>query len=432
MESYINRATHHTHEELEQLARLKKCMEVCASHSLYGESNNGLTYIGSHTCDNKNCHVCNYNRKKRIRRKLYHWFKNNKKLIYLPGREKTVTESQYKEKYLSEKGIKVGYDIMHLTLTVPHTEKGWKGTQTYYGEIMRAFNRLRNDEEIKQYIYGGEFGIETTRNENGLHIHIHALLLVKNCLQNRNELHRLILLKWNKLTVNPDIETKEFTKDRIKSIKKSNKLLTDEDIQTLSPQGATLIGLETIYTLNKQRKKVRSKKYGDKAMMIAVMETVSYHFKPLAMEEDGSLNYDLIAKIAAAIYRKPLYRKFGCWHGEKSLNIKTGTDPDAVLEDYADSVSVMKDEDTGVLIDGETGEIIDAGYKCYYITDASYIYHNPERELEPFISWKGRHRLIKINSISTPQALAEMTLLSVNKMLLRKSKEIKLKKYQLN
>ncbi len=409
--------------QMAALARLRKNMLSCGAHSLYGEHNGEYTYIGSHTCDNKNCHICNYNRKKRIRRKLMQWFRNNPHLIELKKNGKVVTDEQYLNKYYGENYREVKYDLMHLTLTVPHTENGWHGTKFYYQEIMQAFNLMRKQRQIKKMIYGGEFGVETTRNENGLHIHIHALLLVKKEKGNRDLLHKLILKEWNRITVEPGMEPEPLSEKRIKAIKKGNKTLTEAEIKALDSRGATLIGLETIYTLDQSGQKIRGKELTEGMIMAAILETVSYHFKPLALEDDGHLNYDIISEIAVAIYKRPLYKKFGCWHGEKSLNLKQANSKEGMLEDYGDANNVTVDETTGIMVNEDTGEIIDAGYTAYYMTDCAGVFHIPEEGLKIVFSRKARDKIKEINALNTAEALVKMLEAGVYDLVKQKQRE---------
>lgn len=180
-------------------------------------------------------------------------------------------------------------------------------------------------------------------------MYIHALLLVKKGIQNRNHLHLNVLHIWNRLTVDKSNERKVFENKHIEAIKKGNKLITEDYARNLNPQGATLIGLECIYTLNKGIK-TRSNEFGSEAMIKAVMETISYHFKPKIFNSGAEL-YDVatIVDLLPKVYKKALYRKFGCLHGETALNVKD----DSLLEDY---------EETAEVVDEETGEVMQTHY----------------------------------------------------------------------
>ena len=194
------------------------------------------------------------------------------------------------------------------------------------------------------------------------------------------------------------------------------------DIARLDTRGATLIGLETIYTLDQSGNKIRGKELTEGMIMAAILETVSYHFKPLALEDEGGLNYDIIAEIAVAIYKRPLYKKFGCWHGEKSLNLKSANSTEGMLEDYADANYVVVDEETGITINEDTGEIIDGGYSAFYMVDCGSVFHIPELQYKIVFSSKARRRMKEIEAVTTMQALEKMMEYCVSDIIRREYK----------
>jgi len=243
------------------LQKLNKNLRSCSSYSLYAKSEMfGIEYLGSHTCKNKNCFVCNYDRKKALKRKYRLFFLGNKDLgieantqltrvckIDSNGRSryKVITNSQV-NKYVSKgyfESEKLNYDLMHLTLNVPHNKDGFKGERYYFEYVIAMFHELRRLKEFKDLVYGGEYGIETTapcqkecnenckawdwcnkeakRANNGLHIHIHSLLFVKQGKQNRNRLYKVILKLWNKLTADKNLPEIEFTDYQKEGMQKS-------------------------------------------------------------------------------------------------------------------------------------------------------------------------------------------------------------------
>jgi hypothetical protein len=106
-------------------------------------------------------------------------------------------------KFSSGKEILESVDLMHLTLTVPHNNGSWNGKEFYAKELINAFTKLRKCEWWSDLVFGGEYTTEvkTSPDKSGLHIHIHALLLVKKQRGSRNELYKNIMVKWNQLTV---------------------------------------------------------------------------------------------------------------------------------------------------------------------------------------------------------------------------------------
>lgn len=402
--TYMKKAELST-EQKKHLNRLVKDTSRCANFSLYGHDTveKQIKYFASVFCGNKTCFVCNYARQKRVRRKYFNWFKENQELILIRknDQEKTVSKTRFAQFY-SRKGWElvsnVTYDLMHLTLTVPHyLETGFLGEKYYFQKIADLYHFMRN--EVPQWVeqvYGGEYGIETTKTPaNGLHIHIHSLLFVKRGMRNRNTLHRLILKEWNRLTVNPDSTRKHFSDDVKAAIIKSNRSFDESYVNSLDPRGTTMINLEMIYSMDKGHK-VRVTDFNSKEMLFAIMETIKYHFEPLAFDKDNkTFDLDLMAEIAPVIYRKQLYKKFGCLHGETALNLKDGAD--ALKEDFSDASE---------LIDEDTGEI--TSRFNYFVCNPAYVYHIPEHDNEIVLSKYGKDKLKTIEAHNTSHAIKQL------------------------
>ncbi|MCX6265888.1 MAG: hypothetical protein NTW16_00820, partial [Bacteroidetes bacterium] len=275
------------------LVRLQKDASRCANFSLYGHNTStaDIKYFASVMCGNKCCFVCNFARQKRVRRKYFKWFGENPKIYSIQKGDtrkyctKTRFEGFYKQRGYCKTGEE-GYDIMHLTLTVPHyADSGFNGNQYYFDVIADRFHNLRNEAPgWNDLVFGGEYGIETTKSENGLHIHIHSLVFVKQVQQSRNRLHRLILKEWNKRTENKATSRAGLDQTTIDLIKKSNRSFDDDFVKSLNPKATTMINLETIYSY-KEGKKVRTSNFNSDEMLYAVMEAIKYHFEPLAFDK---------------------------------------------------------------------------------------------------------------------------------------------------
>lgn len=394
-------------ESKDYVDKLVKNLRQCACPSLYatGMVTGKTTYHGSIYCGCKTCFICNYNRQKQTRQKYAAWFRDNKTLLLLSknGKQKYATQAQFAQKFQDWKKVEeVEYDLMHLTLTLPHiAERGFNGKKYYFAEIAALFHRLRNENTyFKENVIGGEYGIECTNPEN-LHIHIHSLLLVKRKQQNRNFLHCELLIDWNKLTVN-----KEYTREKIelynyKSLKAGNKMLTDIYVSKLNPKGSTIIGLETIYTKNKGNQKVRSCNWSDDSMIRAVMETISYHFSPTTFDKsDKTFNTELLIELQPVLYKKQLYRKFGVLHGEKSLNLKN----EGAAEFEAIEFEAFVDEETGEISSFEKEEEPSI---CRLISP-SYAFCDPQNDFSIHFSKEGLHKSILLNSTSPKLAKMEL------------------------
>jgi len=406
IENYIKENTL-KRDNKDAMTRLYKNIEKCAQISSYRVGAEHITYIGSHTCDSRNCNICNWKRQKKIRNLYRNFFHANKELVLVQNLKcvkKIITESVYANKFEKDGNYKfVGkreYDLMHLTLTVPHTkETGYKNQIYYFSQIIADFNQLRKRKDWLLWVYGGEYGVETTvTEENGLHTHIHSLLFVRKATNSRNELHKVILKEWNVITA---IGKKEISENRIPKIMIGNKLLTADFVKELNGSGATLIGLETIYTLRKTdgvTEKVRTNEFGSEAMERAVMETISYHFEPQAFDKKfNQFNLDLLCDILPKIHKQKLYGRFGCIQNEKSLQLKND-----LAKEYEESLD----------IDTETGEIMESEH---YVVKPYKVYHDLENDLEIKIHKSVLKDSLKLNAFSTRQAVSEMNKIVKNK-----------------
>lgn len=377
----------------------KNRVQNCASHSLVRihENPNTIEYIGAHTCKHKLCHICNYERSKMVRRKYRLYFDKN----------------EFIDKQTGEIQTKDDFDFMHLTLTVPHSEqKGFRGKKWYADELIKEFNYLRKKSFWKNNVFGGEFGVEVTRNKNGLHIHIHSLLIVRKSQQNRNELHRWILMNWNMQTVDIKATRKEFGAVDLEAIRKGNKKLTDADLLKLHPQGSTLISLENLFVYNLSKKSKYDKWNAEKKVwkhyvnglderdfMAGIMECIKYHFEPMALnKEDLSYDFDLLSEILPAIQGKPLYRKFGNLHGVKELNINESIE--AEIEDVIQEVANEN------ITHPETGEPVENTSYRYMMVSAKSIFYDRNNKYKPFI--KKSARKVLLNQYSLKEALLYM------------------------
>ncbi len=388
-------------DSLKQFTLLRSRLQECCKHGLYREftEGGGLEFIAAHTCNHKYCFVCNKLRSKTIRRKFVKFFE------------------AYPE-------VRQQYDFMHLTLTVPHTESGWKGKKFYASELMEAFNFMRKSSWWKKLVFAGEFGVEITKNSNGLHIHIHSLLLVEKSRGSRNELHRKIFLHWNKSTAEGEFQPIDDATWEL--IKKSNKTFENMDRAKINRNGATLIGLESLYVLSNKQKKgykycERSeswKRYinpnDDNEFLAGLLECIKYHFEPSGMYlNEGKLDFELLNEILPAIYRKPLYRKFGAFHtstknahpGAAMLNFNV---KDSAKEETLEALAETAND---TVINPVTGK--EAGRDEYNFTvmACNKVWYDKENEYLPKVypNVKRRH----LPSWTVANALLEMLIMSV-------------------
>ncbi|MEL7249905.1 MAG: hypothetical protein AAFO03_15865 [Bacteroidota bacterium] len=357
-----------TDEELTYFTDFTRKIGNCCHHSLFREykEDGAIEFIGSHTCKHKNCHVCNANRSKKTRRMWRSFFERNSDLLKR-------------------------FDFMHLTLTVPHTEEGWRGERWYATELMKQFNWMRKKPFWKYHVYGGEFGIEATRNDAGFHIHIHSLLLVHKSKQNRNELHKAIMQSWNTQTADKASKA-AMPEERIAAICEGNKLITSTEARQLNPSGATFVGLESLYVSSKDKKRgfhwcdrinaykryVRPSDDQD-TFLSGIMECMKYHFEPMAMQDNGCYDFELLREILPAIKGKPLYRKFGAFHSRaKNAHPEAHTLSFNYKDDAEEIIADLEDTGRSEVTHPETGKPVAKEDFMYFLVSMSKVYFDPE------------------------------------------------------
>jgi hypothetical protein len=102
--------------------------------------------------------------------------------------------------WMNEERIHEKYQPMHLVLTVPHPGGVWEGKTFYAREMVEKFNLMRKHPTWNKYIYGGLQCLEITRKgKNGLHIHIHAMVLQRPEFD-RNVVADFISKQWEAAT----------------------------------------------------------------------------------------------------------------------------------------------------------------------------------------------------------------------------------------
>lgn len=384
---------------IDLINRFTKNLVFCGNNTLYNYGYNRdiqlITYLA---CGNRLCYICNWQRQKKVRRKYYNWFNANKQLyIYTRGDvRKVITKNQvqkYEKKNYQLSGP-VEYDVMHCMLSVPHTDNGFNGNKFYFRDIVERFNYLRKNKEWLQFVYGGQFGVETTKNSNGYHIHIHALLFVRREKQNRNKLHRIILKIWNNYTVNEDSKRKDFSQIEISAIKKGNKLIDDDFIKLLDPCGSTIIHLQNIYAVGNNGEKIYGSEWGSESFINSIMETISYLFKPKIFAIDDFIDVESIIDILPKIHGlKCIYSKFGCLFGDNSLNVKD----DSLIEDLQEAAAL---KNVDVDVDETTGEIMQ---KHWFVTNPLNTFVSGEK-----IKLKRNKNIINLNSENSRDAVERL------------------------
>ncbi len=170
--------------------------------------------------------------------------------------------------------------------------------------------------------------------------------------------------------------------------------------------GGTLLTLETIFSWNSDRTdKVRAKEFGSEQMLFAVMEAISYHFEPHAFDKDsGEYDLALLSELMPVVYGKALYKKFGCLHGEKSLNINYSSDQEQLQEDLKDTADI-EDKDSVYHVNEETGELVQV--RRFFVGNPAWMNHygDTNADVRISISHKYRERIRYLQSQSLPAAM---------------------------
>ncbi len=428
------------------LVTLSENLSKCSSFTLYEISNENNKLIGSHRCKHRHCNICNWANQKGLRRKYMKYFKENEYLYHLQDdrcRNYYLIKSKYdkavKNNVLKNKHLigKVKYNLMFLTLTLPHTrEFGFNGDKFYYKKIKELFTNLRQQPFFQSSIYGGIFSFETTTNKkiytlqkgnktltmsefdytkqkrngiligfkvikviddkksgSGLHIHVHSLILVRKQLGNRDLLHKEILKHWNDVTVNKQ-SISTMSDFRIEKIRKGNKLIDFDFCKKLKPKGATQISLENIYTYV-DGKKVYPKDWGGEAMIKAVLEAVKYQFEPQAFDKKyNEYDIDLLGLI---LHHTKNFRSTGKWgvlYGASELNLRNTADN--IFEEFNEA-NEMKDEDNKK-----------SGLSEYYSVHPSKVFHDVGNDFAIKITKRRLQQSIKFNGFNSAQALDMM------------------------
>lgn len=390
-----------TDQAITYLCDFRYKLNTCCNKALFREhlTSGAHTFIAAHTCKHKLCAVCNAQRAKKVRKMWRSFFEANPELLE-------------------------EYDFMHLTLTVPHENGEFREKRWYADELMKEFNWMRKKAFWKKRVYAGEFGVEVTKNDNGLHIHLHSMLLVRKGRKNRNELHRAIYKAWNKQTAG-ELDFVALSQEERAAARKGNSSITESDLDSINANGSVLIGLESLYVKSntprpgfyKCSRTGGYKRYvsGDdnfEAFMGGVMECIKYHFQPLAIQDDDSLDFDLVIELLPAIKGKPLYRKFGAFHaGAKNAHPEAATlNLNYSADDTEDAAKELTENGSEIIVDPTTGEEQEREEYTYFVTKLKHAHVEPESGAITFSKYIKKDYVLAANAF---EALAEMQLMAM-------------------
>lgn len=260
--------------------------------------------------------------------------------------------------FLQATNIHEEYQPLHLTLTVPHKGGVWQGKRFYMRELINAFNIMRKYPQWNNYVYGGEYGGETTRKseDNGMHCHLHALVFIRK-QYSVNEVRQWIGKKWNELT-----GSKIFWLETLYINRKDEK---GNWINDLDENGNVQVNRKTGKPLRKkfylddrepwfqwetrQNPEARLNLYTK-----GVLECIKYHFKTDCFKTTtGDWDIDLIKEVLNNSKGLRMYSKFGAFYKEERLNFKQ-------IEDSGETEVIVPDcNEDGELIQDPEQENVD-------------------------------------------------------------------------
>jgi hypothetical protein len=277
-------------------------------------------------------------------------------------RKSQLIRTIYKDFLVKSDIIEQQLHPIHITLTLPHAGGLYQGKRFYARELIEAFNLIRKYPKWKEFVYGGEYGVEIKKspNGNGLHIHIHSFTLLKKG-QSVNKFRDWLKKTWLRLTSGSQIwvETLYFYKKDDQGAyiteKKGFKLITTEQYD-----GSYITDYES-------EKEVRKKFYVDAEVrkltstatalefeeimeqvkniyLAGIMETIKYHFKMDDLFQTGSqklYDIDLINEILVNTKNKRLYSRFGKFYNEPSLNFNQIADKEPDESEPENEESLM-------------------------------------------------------------------------------------------
>lgn len=354
-------------EDIDMVTSAIKALQLSASECVILKANDGATGIrltmpSSHRLDE----VGKVMKVNLIRKKLRKYFSDHPELFQR-------------------------YDLMHLTVTVPHSKHGWRGNPNYVKEFHGMLNKLRKSDAWKK-VEGSLKCTEMTRNENGLHIHDHELVFVRKGHGNRNRLYKDLLLEVNRLSIDESRENR-WDPERLKSIRENTlRFITDEKemesiISQLDPRGSTFVALETLYYVNGNGKKIRCKQGDMTSVMRGVLEVVKYSIKPMALtDESGKFSAENAVYMMKACRYQRLFEKTGIFRvrpgKDNTYAIRFNIEP--TIEDL---ISAQLKGEKQVL-HPDTGEPMEPGTYTYMLCKTEKIFVDEENGMKLKISSK--------------------------------------------
>ena len=240
--------------------------------------------------------------------------------------------------WMKKESIHERYQPMHLVLTVPHPGGVWtppgesEGLTFYAKEMVEKFNLMRKSKAWNKYIYGGLLCLEITRKgANGLHIHIHAMVLQRPEFD-RNEVHEYISAAWEQLSGGMSwYETLYIHKRTNEEDKRSPWIMeTDEHGNKVWDESRQEFKKKKYYLDNRYewfQELSAEEKFN--TYVSGVLECIKYHFKYESFKTGRKIegtkvdewDVQLIADVLRYSKNLRMYDKFGKLYGVKELGM---------------------------------------------------------------------------------------------------------------
>ena len=150
-------------------------------------------------------------------------------------------------------------------------------------------------------------------------------------------------------------------------------------------------------------------------MMFGILECIKYHFEPMSLKKDGTLDVELLCEILPNIKNKKLYQRFGAFYGGcknahpecKILNLNSDLDALSNVENDLQAVELQE------VVHPETGQKVTEEEYRYLIVKLQDIYIDEEDHNKIKLKPRTRKEYLP-PGISLEQALLEMEMRSVD------------------
>lgn len=308
------------------------------------------------------------------------WYSKNRLDPVWNYRKSQIIRKVYKE-FLLQSNLHNTHTAAHLVLTLPHKEGTYKNSKFYASELVKDFNKLRKTDVWKQYIDGGEYGVEVKKSKNnGLHIHIHSLVFLEKS-KSINEARAAIQTEWELLTGAKmlHLETLYFYKKDPTGKKVLEWAVDKKTGKDLNIQVPKKFYINRYDAPVDPEEKINEYLYG-------VMECIKYHFKNDCLKtESGNYDIPLMIEVLNNTKGARLYSRFGILYKEEKLNFNRleKKNEEQTETELDEEVSASTDNVMPNLVNPFTKEIAKENEYEIVIAKPENIKHFPKNSATP-------------------------------------------------